>query len=160
MNQKLTTTLIMFLVTLILTINVNAYNYDNYDLSDSRSVNLENSLRISERESFERSISFERIDQYNRLRRNRFLDDSPYYYDRVYYNRGSTIKSRSIDDFSTVSRSSVVRYQKYERYDRSLSIDSSNRESIAYTYRTPIRSNEYRSRTFDNFDSYNGRYYQ
>lgn len=121
--------LFLLILTLSLTSTVSALNYDYYDLSDGRSSNIERSLRLREQESYERSINYERIDQYNRLRRNRFLDDSPYYYDRIYYNRDNNYGYRYYDDSSISYRTSVVKFQKYERFDRSLEIDRIDRNS-------------------------------
>lgn len=121
--------LVILLIAISLTSTVSATSYNYYGINDDRSSFTDRSLRVRDQESFERSISYERIDQYNRLRRNRFLDDTPYYYDRVYYNRGNNYRTRSYTDSSSNYRTSIVRYQSYERFNRNLEIDRNDRNS-------------------------------
>jgi len=162
MNRKLSVLLLIFLISLSLSFSVNATHYNNYDLSDPRSIDLESSLRVSERESFERSENFERIEQSDSISSNRFLSRSPRYYDRVYYNRGNIEINRYVNDFSRSSTTSIVRYQRYEKFDRSLNIDRVDRDSRRFTNRPPTtityRGNRYRG-SIDNFDNYDGMYY-
>lgn len=143
--------LAVLLIAISLTSTVSATSYNYYDLNEDRSYSTDNTLRFREQESFERSVSYERIDQYNSLRRNRFLDDSPYYYDRVYYNRGNNYRSRSYSDYGRNSRTSIVRYRSYERFDRSLEIDRSDRNS----YRRQLSDRRFR----DNYGMYDGMMY-
>ena len=162
MNRKLSVLLLIFLISFSLSLGVKATHYNNYDLSDPRSIDLESSLRVSERESFERSENFERIEQSDSISSNRFLSRSPRYYDRVYYNRRYIDINRGVNDFSRSSTTSIVRYQRYEKFDRSLDIDRVDRDNRRFSNRSPT-TNTYRDYRYDssvdNFGNYDGRYY-
>ncbi|MBS3147088.1 hypothetical protein J4471_05345 [Candidatus Woesearchaeota archaeon] len=134
--------------------------YYSYDSDNPRNIDLESSVKYREQVKYELSENLDRTDNYNRLRRNRFLYDSPYYYDRVYYNRGNRYQDRYITDNSYATRSTVLRYNRYERYDRDLSIETNDRSRIYMGSRSSNsmpRNSRYRTmnnRDYNNYYSY------